>query len=121
MGLLKRSKGADVTPETETPETDTQDASRYVTRAEFDALISVVGLLVHNLERARQRGGFADGSVGYRLERLAESPEDFGVAGEQRRLLLRVMRALDKADDLEARVDRRRAAANATSARAFNY
>jgi hypothetical protein len=83
-----------------------------VTRAEFDALVNAVAIVVSNVDAANNRPGQVDGRLGYRLERDLKASDAFS-SNEQRSMLQRIMDlaevASKNADMRERNQSRRRA------------
>jgi hypothetical protein len=51
-----------------------------VTRAEFDALVEAVAIVVSNIDAAHDRLGYADGKLSYRLERIIKSSDELKIS-----------------------------------------
>ena len=91
----------------------TAQDSGLVTRAEFAAFAKAVAFALSDLETASERPGFKDGDLRLRLRRRIG-----GAGADALELLVGLL------DDIRVRdsvLERKRAAAKATSARAFNF
>jgi hypothetical protein len=65
-------------------------ASVPVTRAEFDALIEAVAIVVSNIDAAHERLGYADGKLGYRLERIVQASDELKISRATDSMLRRI-------------------------------
>lgn len=82
------------------------DSPTYVTRAELDALIRVVGVALASAQLAHARAGYADGTVDAQLA-LAERAPDLGA--HERAALEAIIKAFSGAIDQHYATERRRA------------
>lgn len=93
-----------------------------VTRAEFDTMVGVLAVILAQVERAAAAPpGHVQARLGYRLERVARAPDDFGLSAPQAAAFKRIAGLIDRAADNDMDADRNRAAERGNGGRAFHF
>lgn len=126
MGLFKRTQAAkaapvaDEAPPSVTPDNEPTPPD-FVTPEELAVRDEALAIILFEQEQARNRPGYPDGSLRFRLANRIQTAHEYG---HRRALVLelkRHARLLDLAAAQADAVERKRAGARAGSAKAFNF
>lgn len=120
LGVLKKA-GALLARAEEAQEAQRSCAgSAPLPRVEFEAFVKAVAIAIDNLERARDRAGYQDGRLNYRLAKIAKLGDNFGLSQDELAALKRLMKALDGASERDGIAQRKAAEGRVNGVRGSN-